>query len=576
MDSQKQQLIERLQGATNILVTVSNNPTVDQLAACIGMTLMLNEAGKRATAVYSGETPSTIEFLQPAATIEKNTDSLRDFIISLDMSKADKLRYKKEDQVVKIFITPYRTSLSDHDLIFSQGDFNIDVVVALGVKSQEDLDQAITAHGRILHDAAVVSINNTPDGNLGSVNWQDLSASSLSEQVASLAASFENLKLDEQTATALLTGIVAETNRFSNAKTSAATMGIAANLMSAGANQQLVASELDKPEPQSEPEDTPETPQAEEDNREDNDAGSPADENADPTAMIFDHEDEPEPAAEAPVDDNQIHIDESGNFSAFTAAPKRERLPDVEPGITQSGNNMIMQPPANNPMFTANSVAEDEMFGQSTDPLAAPAPARDALLSHDTEVVSSQPPTVPLPAPAETVTPAPPAPEPTPAPAPEPQPTPQPAPALEQVPALISLPEPAPALAPGASSEAKTLADIEAEVHAKEEAARPDEDNARDAVNEAIASSPNQPLEPIAALNAQPLAELSPEPATEAPLVAETVAEQVSNQPTPAPGAMDMPLPTIAPPLPTTMPPASSQSSPPPGPPPMLPPFPQR
>ena len=39
-------------------------------------------------------------------TIEKNTDSLRDFIIALDKSKADKLRYKVEDKFVKIFITP--------------------------------------------------------------------------------------------------------------------------------------------------------------------------------------------------------------------------------------------------------------------------------------------------------------------------------------------------------------------------------------------------------------------------------------------------------------------------------------
>src|SRR3982751_4664630 len=139
----KQQVVERLKQATNVLVTVSNNPSVDQLAACIGLTLLLNKMGKHATAVFSGQVPSTIEFLKPADTIEKNTDSLRDFIIALDKSKADKLRYKVEDNVVKIFITPYKTSLSSDDLEFSQGDFNVDVVVALGVERQEDLDEAI-------------------------------------------------------------------------------------------------------------------------------------------------------------------------------------------------------------------------------------------------------------------------------------------------------------------------------------------------------------------------------------------------------------------------------------------------
>src|ERR1700680_441723 len=150
MDNSKQQVVDRVKQANNVLVTVSANPSVDQLAACLGLTLLVNKLGKHGTAVFSGQVPRTIEFLQPEKTREKNTDSLRDFIIALDKSKADKLRYKVEDKVVKIFITPYRTSISEKDLEFSQGDFNVDVVVALGVHEQTDIDQAITAHGRIL------------------------------------------------------------------------------------------------------------------------------------------------------------------------------------------------------------------------------------------------------------------------------------------------------------------------------------------------------------------------------------------------------------------------------------------
>lgn len=247
MDSQRQQATERIKQATNILVTVSNNPSVDQLAACIGLTLALNKMGKHATAVFSGQVPSTLEFLQPEKTIEKNTDSLRDFIIALDKSKADKLRYKVEDTVVKIFITPYRTSISDKDLEFSQGDFNVDVVLALGVHNQAELDQAITSHGRILHDATIITANTRPGGELGSVNWLDPSASSLSELAVQLVDGLDRNLIDGQIATAFLTGIVSETERFSNAKTSPQTMSISAELMGVGANQQLVAMKLEEP-----------------------------------------------------------------------------------------------------------------------------------------------------------------------------------------------------------------------------------------------------------------------------------------------------------------------------------------
>jgi len=241
----KTQAIDRLKSAQNILITVSSNPSVDQLSAAIGAALLLSKAGKHATAVFSGQVPSTIEFLKPEETFEKNTDSLRDFIISLDKSKADKLRYKVEDNVVKIFITPYKTSLSSADLIFSEGDFNVDVVLALGVDKKEHLDNAVMSQSRILHDATVIGFM---AGNLpidtGSINWQSEKSSSLSEMMAGIADSFGADLLDSQIATALLTGIVAETERFSNEKTTPQVMSTSALLMNAGANQQLISTEL--------------------------------------------------------------------------------------------------------------------------------------------------------------------------------------------------------------------------------------------------------------------------------------------------------------------------------------------
>ena len=74
----------RLKQSQNVLVTVSKNPSVDQLSAAIGLTLALNKLGKHATAVYSGETPSTLEFLKPEETLETNTDSFKVALSSSD------------------------------------------------------------------------------------------------------------------------------------------------------------------------------------------------------------------------------------------------------------------------------------------------------------------------------------------------------------------------------------------------------------------------------------------------------------------------------------------------------------
>lgn len=244
--STKQQVVDALKKANNVLITVSQSPTIDQLASCIGLALILNKMNKHATAIFSGTVPSTIEFLQPEKLLETNTDSLRDFIISLDRNKADKLRYKIEDNVVRIFITPYRSSINQNDLEFTQGDFNVDAVVALGVDQREHLDLAIMQQGRILHDAVVmgVSAGANPSA-VGSINWHESAASSICELVAGLSDALQEGLIDAQIATALLTGIVSETDRFRNDKTTAKVMSISAQLMASGANQQLVAKELD-------------------------------------------------------------------------------------------------------------------------------------------------------------------------------------------------------------------------------------------------------------------------------------------------------------------------------------------
>ena len=248
----KQKVVQSIKDATNILVAVSDSPSADELSAALGLTVFLNKLGKHATAVFSGDVPPAITFLEPDKTFEQTADSLRDFIIAIDKEKADHLRYKVVDDAVKIFITPYRTTISDKDLEFSQGDYNVELVLALNVTDGDHLDKALTAHGKILHDATVVTIG-AAKSSLGAIDWNDTNASGVSEMMVELIDSLKTPKvtLDEQMATALLTGIVAATDRFSNQATSSKTMTAAAELMAAGANQQLVVSQVadnqDKP-----------------------------------------------------------------------------------------------------------------------------------------------------------------------------------------------------------------------------------------------------------------------------------------------------------------------------------------
>ncbi len=241
----QEQIIAKLKESESILIAVNDNPSVDELSSALALTLAINNSGKHATAVSSGKMPDALTFLRPEKTFENSVDSLRDFIIALNKEKADHLRYKLVGDHVKIFITPYRSVISEKDLEFEQGDFNIDFVLALNVESQDRLDGALAAHGRIFHDASVgiltVGENQT---NLNGIHWHAENASSLSELAVQIIESLGKKNLIQSVATALLTGIVAETDRFSNSKATAEVMSLAAKLISSGADQQLVVSKI--------------------------------------------------------------------------------------------------------------------------------------------------------------------------------------------------------------------------------------------------------------------------------------------------------------------------------------------
>lgn len=242
MENELKQISEKIIASNNILVALNKNANVDELAAGIGLTMALDAAGKHATVIYSGRIPSVLEAIEPEKTLEKNTNSLRDFIIALKKEKADHLRYKVEGDYVRIFVAPYRTTLSQADLEFSHGEYNVDLVVGLNVANESELDSALEEYEKIKAKAELVNLTVVEPQDFAQTVWTMTEASSVSQMVAMLLdATKEKLgNLEKEAATVLLLGVMGATDRFATVKTDAKTMRAAAILMEAGADQQLI------------------------------------------------------------------------------------------------------------------------------------------------------------------------------------------------------------------------------------------------------------------------------------------------------------------------------------------------
>ena len=581
--SPKQLLSERIKNATNILVTVSRDPSVDELSAALALTLMLNKLDKHGTAVFSGKIPPAIEFLNPEKTFEGTVDSLRDFIIALDKEKADRLRYKVEDDVVRIFITPFRTTISEKDLAFSQGDFNVELVIAIGVEAKEDLDTAISAHGRILHDATVATINmSNQQSGLGAIDWTDSGASSYCEMLMSLSESLKSGILDEQIATALLTGIVAATERFSNPKTSPKVMTMSAQLMAAGANQQLIATKLQEgsglaPKASPAPDGTKELDENSSEKLGNDSTPSEEKKSAD-GEMHVEHEkpSEAEQAAEKAVelaDTAEAQLDKITDIAkpaipTLSVEDLKKDIAAASKDVDQAAASPFSTPSIGSHSSDWKQPPQEEgepLFGgtlNATADEAHEAKEREDKLSRNRTILSHDEPSIPQ-SPLNSDSPGAVRDEPpTVDPFAEP-PRSEPGSPMHYEPidthgtTLQPLPSPEviPAEESTESAKAPTLADLEAQAHS-DEALNPVND-ARAAVNAALDALPFNPAgEPLSSIGAQPL---SP-PSLHEDAVPAAVAD-VSSQPPVGSTSPSLPLP---PPLPdfSTLPPLPADPAP--------------
>ena len=237
-------VVDKIKASENILIALSKNPNIDEISAALGLAMILDTIHKHVTAIFSGQVPNVLQFLKPEETFEKTTNSLQDFIIALSKDKVDHISYKIEGDFVKVYVTPYKATIGQADLSMSYGDYNVDLVICFDVISGDEIDPALSEYGRIMHDATAINLTVGTPGRFAELEWQDSNVSSISEMVVGLADRLGLASFSEQVATALLTGIVASTDHFSNPRTSSNTMSIASKLMSFGANQQLISSQI--------------------------------------------------------------------------------------------------------------------------------------------------------------------------------------------------------------------------------------------------------------------------------------------------------------------------------------------
>lgn len=238
----KQQAVELMRQANNILLVTGQQPTHDQFAAVIAMQTVLTRMGKRVDMVVSDTFPRSAELFHTGK-VSRDISGIRDFIIKLRMDdvEVEKLKYQVEGDSLDVIITPHNGNFTPEDATFSYGAYQFDLVIAVGVPQITKLDKILADNPTIFDGLHLINIDyHRINENYGSVNLIDPQATAVCEMLISLFESLDAGMIDEYVATAILTGIMSATANFTAPQTTAKAMTMAAQMVAAGAKQQEV------------------------------------------------------------------------------------------------------------------------------------------------------------------------------------------------------------------------------------------------------------------------------------------------------------------------------------------------
>lgn len=252
----KQQALERIKAANNVLIVTHDRPDGDALGSLLALTHVLRKLDKTVTAIVNETPPAYLSFLPEVDTVTTEPPLKGDFLISVatDDTGDIKLVYKKDDTSKRLMImmTPERGRITTDSLRFEPSSYDVDLIVALDCGSIDRIGEFYNQHTTLFYETPVINIDHHVDNQLfGAVNWVDVTATSTAEI---LVAFFEALGRDQQlidatVATQLLTGITTDTGSFKHPNTTPKSLTVAAQLVAAGANQQNIIHHLYKVKP---------------------------------------------------------------------------------------------------------------------------------------------------------------------------------------------------------------------------------------------------------------------------------------------------------------------------------------
>lgn len=256
--------------AKNILISLPQEPTVDELAAGLAFYLSLKQSGKTASIVTEGTIRVGHTNLFGVGEIQDKLPQSQggDFVLVLKnvatpgpdgkgvVSSVEKMDYFTNGNDLNLVFKVFPGQKFEPTQITSTHEGgSFDLIFVLGASSLNDLGSVYTNNQAIFNTQIVNIDNSQANANFGTTNVVDSTASSVCEIVGDILPSLQ-LPFDGDIATNIVSGIFEATNGLQNPNVGADTYAVVSQALRSGGQKPAAANPVPQAQasvPQSNP-----------------------------------------------------------------------------------------------------------------------------------------------------------------------------------------------------------------------------------------------------------------------------------------------------------------------------------
>jgi phosphoesterase RecJ-like protein len=248
MLTQEQQIFEQIKKANNILITFKQAWSGDAVASALALFLFLKKLNKEVGVVAEKfNLDHLYSFLPGYTEIKYELENLRKFIISLDITntKINQIKYQRQENKLNFIISPKDGWFTEEDISAGAGGFKYDLIFTVSTPDLESLGRIYDNDTEFFYQTPIINIDhNSSNESYGQINFIELTAVSTSEIIFSLLDSYSRDLIDENIATCLLAGMIAETKSFKTNNVTPRALLTASQLMSLGGRREEIVNQL--------------------------------------------------------------------------------------------------------------------------------------------------------------------------------------------------------------------------------------------------------------------------------------------------------------------------------------------